>query len=30
VYGNPCGPSGASVTCTGGAWKWEQNIACPA
>jgi hypothetical protein len=29
-YGNPCGPSGAAVTCTGGAWTWQKNIACPA
>lgn len=30
VYGNVCGPSGASVTCSGGAWKWEKQIPCPA
>jgi hypothetical protein len=29
-YGNPCGPSGAVVHCTNGAWKWQTDIACPA
>ena len=29
-YGNPCGPSGAIVSCKGGAWTWQTNIPCPA
>ena len=28
-YGNPCGPSGALVKCTSGAWQWQMNIPCP-
>lgn len=29
TYGTPCAGEGAFVECTGGAWRWRTDIACP-
>jgi hypothetical protein len=28
-YGFPCGGAGTTVSCVGGAWKWQVGV-CPA